>query len=94
MECSGVQWELCPGKPEHIVMPDSLAAPDSTASVRSTLQLFGMIDTFQSMGFLGGSLGEKKEKNSLGITDSQNFISSSPTPNQFKNEKVSPREVR
>lgn len=72
MECSGVQWELCPGRPEHIMMPDSLPAPDSTASVRSTL--FGMIDTFQSMGFLGGSLGKIKEKNSLGIIDSQNFI--------------------
>lgn len=56
------------------MMPDSLPAPDSTASVRSTLQLFGMIDTFQSMGFLGGSLGKIKEKNSLGIIDSQNFI--------------------
>lgn len=54
------------------MMPDSLPAPDSTASVRSTL--FGMIDTFQSMGFLGGSLGKIKEKNSLGIIDSQNFI--------------------
>lgn len=47
--CSGNYAQV--GQTEHIAMPDSFPAPDSIASVRSTLQLFGTLDTFQSMTF-------------------------------------------